>query len=80
MAKSVYCRTVDMAAEILGGQEAVATYLGATPELVASWAAGTSEPAVNFFLRLVALIEEKTVNAARSATVVRSRRDETGER
>ena len=76
MAKSVYCRCVDMATEILGGQEAVATYLGATPEMVASWAAGSSEPALNFFLRLVALIEEKTVNAARSATVVRSRRDE----
>lgn len=57
MAKSIYCRTVDMAAEILGGQEAVATYLGATPDMVASWAAGNSEPAVNFFLRLVELIE-----------------------
>jgi hypothetical protein len=76
MAKSVYCRTVDMAAEILGGQDAVASYLGATPELVASWAAGQSEPAINFFLRLVDLIEQKTVAAARSATVVRSRRDE----
>jgi hypothetical protein len=76
MAKSVYRRTLDMAAEILGGQEAVATYLGATPEMVASWTAGTSEPAVSFFLRLVELIEEKTVNAARSATVVRRRRDE----
>lgn len=76
MAKSVYSRTIDMAAEILGGQEAVASYLGATPEMVASWAAGQSEPAINFFLRLVELIEQKTVNAARSATVVRSRRDE----
>ena len=36
MAKSVYSRTVDMAAEILGDQEAVASFLGTTPELVAS--------------------------------------------
>ena len=78
MAKSVYSRCVDMATEILGGQEAVATYLGATPEAVASWASGAAEPALDFFLRLVELIEQKTVNAARSATVVRSRRDETG--
>lgn len=69
-----------MAAEILGGQEAVATYLGATPDMVASWAAGSSEPATNFFLRLVELIEEKMLDAARKATVVRFRRDETGER
>ena len=78
VAKSVYSRCVDMATEILGGQEAVATYLGATPEAVASWASGAAEPALDFFLRLVELIEQKTVNAARSATVVRSRRDETG--
>jgi hypothetical protein len=76
MAKNVYSRTVDMAAEILGGQEAVATYLGATPEMVAAWATGAAEPALDFFLKLVELIEQKTVNAARSATVVRSRRDE----
>jgi predicted transcriptional regulator len=78
MAKSAYCRSVDMAAEILGGLEAVASYLGATPEAVASWAAGETEPAMNFFLKLVELIEQKTVNAARSATVVRKRRDEVG--
>jgi hypothetical protein len=80
MSKSVYRRSVDMAAEILGSHEAVATYVGTTPEMVSSWAAGSAEPALNFFLRLVELIEQKTVNAARSATVVRSRRDETGSR
>jgi len=78
MAKSVYSRTVDMAAEILGGQEAVASFLGTTPETVASWAAESAEPALDFFLRLVDLIEQKTVTAARVATVVRKRRDETG--
>lgn len=76
MEKSVYPRSVEMAAEILGGQEAVATYLGTTPDTVASWAAGNSEPAVDFFLRLVDLIQQKTVTAARLTTVVRSRRDE----
>jgi hypothetical protein len=78
MARSTYIRAVDMAAEILGGHEAVATYLGATPEMVASWAAGQSEPAVRFFLRLVDLIGQQTADAARSATVVRSKRVKRG--
>jgi predicted transcriptional regulator len=76
MAKAVYRRSVEMAAEILGGNDAVANYLGVTADDVLSWLDGKSEPAINFFLRLVDLIEQKTVNAARSATVVRSRRDE----
>lgn len=76
MAKPVYQRSVEMAAQILGGHDAVAEYLGIAPEMVANWAAGHSEPAVNFFLRLVELIERKTVEAARSATVVRRRKDE----
>lgn len=74
--KAVYRRSVVMAVEILGGNDAVAKYLGVTPEDVLSWLEGKTEPAVTFILRLVDLIEQKTVNAARSATVVRSRRDE----
>jgi hypothetical protein len=76
MAKAVYRRSVEMAVEILGGNDAVAKYLGVTADDVLSWLDGKSEPAINFFLRLVDLIEQTTVNAARSATVVRSRRDE----
>jgi hypothetical protein len=37
---------------------------------------GRAEPAINLFLRLVDLIERSTVSAARTATVVRSKRDE----
>jgi DNA-binding transcriptional regulator YdaS (Cro superfamily) len=76
MSKAIYRRSVEMAAEILGGNDAVATYLGVTPDDVLSWLEGKTEPAINFFLRIVDLIEEKTVKAARTATVVRSRRDE----
>jgi DNA-binding transcriptional regulator YiaG len=76
MGMSAYRRSVELATEILGGHEAVAKYLGTTPDMVASWAAGSSEPAVNFLLRLVELIEQKTVAAARAATVVRRRKDE----
>jgi DNA-binding transcriptional regulator YdaS (Cro superfamily) len=65
-----------MAAEILGGQEAVAQHLGIAPDLVASWMTGATEPAIDLFLRIVDLIEQNTVKAARTATVVRSRRDE----
>jgi predicted transcriptional regulator len=77
MAKAVYQRSIEMAAEILGGNDAVARYLGVSPADVLSWLEGRAEPAINLFLQLVDLIEEKTVSAARTATVVRSRRDET---
>jgi DNA-binding transcriptional regulator YdaS (Cro superfamily) len=76
MAK-VYQRSVEMAAEILGSNDAVAQYLGVNPTDVLSWLEGRAEPAVNLFLRLVELIEKQTVSAARTATVVRSKRDET---
>ena len=76
MAKAVYQRSVEMAAEILGSNDAVARYLGVNPADVLSWLEGRAEPAINLFLQLVDLIEQKTVNAARMATVVRSRRDE----
>jgi len=69
-------RSVQIATEILGGHEAVATYLGVTVEDVTSWIQGRTEPAFALFLRIVELIEQKTVSAARTATVVRSRRDE----
>jgi predicted transcriptional regulator len=76
MGKTVYRRSVEMAGEILGGNEAVAKHLGVTTDEVRSWAEGKTEPAIALFLRLVELIEQKTVKAARTATVVRSRRDE----
>jgi len=77
MAKPVFRKSVEMAVEILGGNDAVARYLGVTPDDVLNWLAGTAEPAVDYFLRLVDLIENSTVKAARTATVVRSRKDET---
>ena len=78
MGKLVYRRSVEMAAEILGGNQAVAHYLGVAPDDVLSWLEGKTEPATKFFLRLAELIEQKTVNAARAAAVVRSRRGEAG--
>jgi len=77
MAKAVYQRSVEMATQILGSSDAVARYLDVNPAEVLSWLEGRAEPAVNLFLRLVDLIERKTVDAARTATVVRSKRDET---
>lgn len=78
MAKAVYQRSVEMATQILGSNDAVARYLGVNPAEVVSWLEGRAEPAINLFLRLVDLIEKKTVDAARTATVVRSKRDEAG--
>ena len=77
MSKAVYQRSVEMATQILGSNDAVAHYLGVNPGEVLSWVEGRAEPAINLFLRLVDLIERNTVDAARTATVVRSRRDET---
>jgi hypothetical protein len=76
MADVVYRRSVEMATEILGSQEGVAKFLGTTADVVAAWVAGTAEPPVSFVARLVELIEQKTVHAARTATAGRSRRDE----
>lgn len=76
MSNGVYQRSIGMAAEILGGNDAVAKYLGVSTEDILSWIDGKTEPAMAFFQRIVDLIEESTVKAARTATVVRSRRDE----
>lgn len=76
MTKAVYQRSVEMATQILGSSDAVAHYLGVNPAEVLSWLEGRAEPAINLFLKLVDLIERKTVDAARTATVVRSKRDE----
>lgn len=77
MADLVYRRSVEMATEILGSHEGVAQFLGTTADVVASWIAGSAEPPVAFLARLVELIEQHTVKAARTATAGRSRRDET---
>lgn len=72
----VYRRSVEMAAEILGGHEEVARFLGTSLEAVRNWVSGRAEPPLNFVMRLVELIEQKTVSAARTATASRSKRDE----
>jgi hypothetical protein len=70
----VYRRSVDMAAEILGGHDEVARFLGTSLEAVRSWASGRAEPPLKCVMRLVELIEQKTVNAARTATASRFNR------
>jgi len=73
MADRLYRRSVQLAAQILGGHEAVAQFLGTPVEVVAGWAAGTAEPPASYVVRLVELIEQRTVNAARTSTVGRSK-------
>ena len=65
-----------MAAEILGGHDEVARFLGTSLEAVRGWASGRAEPPLKCVMRLVELIEQKTVSAARVATASRSKRDE----
>lgn len=76
MQESVYRRSVFMAVEILGDSEALARHLDVPPADVLSWLEGAAQPEISLFQRIVALIEASTVSAARTATVVRSRRDE----
>ena len=73
MADRVYRRSVQMAAQILGSNEGVARFLGIKVNVVASWLAGTAEPPASYVVRLVELIEQHTVNAARTSTVGRSK-------
>ena len=77
MEYTVYRRSVEIAATILGSRDAVARYLGTSLDVVENWAAGTAEPPLKYLSRLVELIEQRTVNAARTATASRSKRDET---
>ena len=74
MAFIVYRRSIEMAAEILGGHDEVARFLGTSLEAVRSWASGRAEPPLKCVMRLVELIEQKTVSAARTATASRFNR------
>jgi hypothetical protein len=52
----VYARVVQRAAEIVGGVEQLAKVLGASPLRVSAWAAGTSKPPKDVFLRAVDIV------------------------
>ncbi|HEY5896546.1 MAG TPA: hypothetical protein VIV54_03220 [Burkholderiales bacterium] len=58
---TVYARTLRRAAEILGGDQMLATTLQVTPTNLALWLAGHERPPTNVFLAAVDLISEHDI-------------------
>jgi transcriptional regulator with XRE-family HTH domain len=54
----VRVKTLRRAAEIVGGEEALALLLGVTPSHLALWLRGAMEPPDRFFLRAVDIVLE----------------------
>lgn len=54
----VYLRTLERAAKLLGGEQALALHLRVTPSHLALWLKGLEEPTTEAFLRAVDLVSE----------------------
>ena len=54
----VYLRTLKRAAQIVGGEQALALHLKVTPSHLALWLKGLEEPTTEAFLRAVDLVSE----------------------
>lgn len=54
----VHVRTLQRAAEIVGGEEALARRLNVTPSHLALWLQGKERPSTAIFLRAVDLVHE----------------------
>lgn len=57
----VYVRTLERAAQIVGGEQALALHLKVTPSHLALWLKGLEEPTTEAFLRAVDLVSEHEV-------------------
>jgi len=66
MASSVYSRTLQKAAELLGGRKKLARVLRVPVNDLESWIADEAKPPLNVFLRVVDLIIDETGPAAES--------------
>jgi hypothetical protein len=55
---AVHARTLQRAAEIVGGEEQLALKLGVTPSHLALWIKGFADPPLDVFLRAVDLVAE----------------------
>jgi hypothetical protein len=58
MRRSVYTRTLERAAEMLGGEQALAEYLNVPPRRLDWWLRGDTELPTEIFLQLVDLLLE----------------------
>ena len=57
----LYLRTLQRAAEIVGGEQALALHLKVTPSHLALWLEGREEPTTEAFLRAVDLVSEHAI-------------------
>ena len=67
MAASVYSRTLQKAAELLGGRKKLARILRVPMKDLEMWIADEAKPPLNVFLRVVDLIIDETGSAPEAA-------------
>lgn len=58
---TVYIRTLQRAAELVGGEEALARRLKVTPSHLALWLHGTVSPPCDFFLKAADIVSEHEI-------------------
>ena len=63
---TVHARTLRRAAEIIGGEAALATWLHVTPSHLALWLSGTEHPPVEVFLKAVDVVTDSAVRDSAS--------------
>jgi hypothetical protein len=63
---TVYARTLRRAAEIVGGDAALATWLRVTPSHLALWLADAETPPMEVFLKAVDVVTDDTVRESDS--------------
>jgi len=65
----VYVRTLQRAAELVGGEQALARRLKVTPSHLALWLQGVVSPPCDFFLKAADIVSEHEIQqlASRSA-------------
>ena len=74
---TVYVRTLQRAAELVGGEEALARRLKVTPSHLALWLHGIVSPPCDYFLKAADIVNEHEVQqlvskSAQSAALVAS--------
>ena len=57
----VYLKTLERAAQLVGGEQALALHLRVTPSHLALWLKGLEEPTTEAFLRAVDLVSEHAI-------------------
>jgi DNA-binding transcriptional regulator YdaS (Cro superfamily) len=63
----VYVRTLERAAQLVGGEQALALSLKVTPSHLSLWLRGVERPPVEIFLRAVDLVTDRIPDADRPA-------------